>query len=108
MNAKTNSRLGEFTHALLQALEDGPMTRAQLREYNLMPSTHLRHYLRRCEFRGLLTVERNGKDEVFTVSPTWRDFLGAPPVPTSTPGAGKGNRVSSVFEWGAPMHPPNP
>lgn len=109
----TRNRIGEYTHALLVALEDGPMTRAQLREYNLMPSRHLRHYLQRCEFRGLLTVDRAGKDEVYTVSPTWREFLtvpGAPikrrkPGPVSAVDWAKATQPTSVFEQ-VPMTPP--
>lgn len=109
----TRNRIGEYTRALLMALEDGPMTRAQLRDYNLMPSKHLRHYLRRCEFRGLLTVGRAGKDEVYTVSPTWREYLGVPPEPKKRkPGPvsavdwAKATQPTSVF-WNVPMTTPD-
>ena len=108
----TRNRIGEYTRALLMALEDGPMTRAQLREYNLMPSKHLRHYLQRCEFRGLLTVDRAGRSEVYTVSPTWREFLGARPAPKKRkPGPvsavdwAKATQPTSVFGQ-VPMTPP--
>lgn len=96
----TRNRIGEYTRALLMALEDGPMTRAQLREYNLMPSKHLRHYLQRCEFRGLLTVDRAGRSEVYTVSPTWREYLGAPPAPKKR----KPGPVSAV-DWAKATQP---
>ena len=98
----TRNRIGEYTKALLVALEDGPMTRAQLREYNVMPSRHLRHYLRRAEFRGLLTVDRAGKDEVYTVSPTWREFLGVPG--TATKKRRKPGPITAV-DWAAATQP---
>ncbi|MBP6616383.1 MAG: hypothetical protein KA195_00270 [Burkholderiaceae bacterium] len=102
----TRNRIGEYTNALLQTLEDGPMTREQLRDYNLMPSRHLRHYLRRCEFRGLLTVDRDGRSEVYTVSSTWREFLAVPgaaakkkrkPGPVSAVDLARATQPSSVF-----------
>ena len=70
------NNLGAHTIAILAAVEkSGPSTARQATDATGLEYETVRQYLRRCAFRGLLTVEHAGRLPVYTVSPTWREHL---------------------------------
>ncbi len=70
------NNLGAHTIAILTALEErGTSTARQVTDATGLEYDTARQYLRRCAFRGLVTVEHAGRLPVYTVSPTWRERL---------------------------------
>lgn len=70
------NNLGAHTIAILIAVEkSGPSTARQATDATGLEYETVRQYLRRCAFRGLLTVDHVGRLPVYTVSPTWRERL---------------------------------
>lgn len=72
----TRHYLGENTKAILNTLDaNGPMSRDQVVAATGIERDTVRQYLRRCAFRGLVTVDRTGLVPAYTVRPTWRERL---------------------------------
>lgn len=92
---------GAHTIAILTTLEErGTCTARQVTNATGLEYDTARQYLRRCAFRGLVTVDHVGRVPAYTVKPTWRERL----EPKKPPGqaeagnhGGKGNRPRSGF-----------
>lgn len=70
------NQLGAHSVAILEALEKlGQSSPMQVSAETGLNHDLARQYLRRCAFRGLLTVDHVGRLPVYTVSPTWRERL---------------------------------
>lgn len=79
------SPLGAHTIAILAALEGlGQSTARQVTDAARLEYDTVRQYLRRCAFRGLVTVEHKGRVPAYTVKPTWRERL-EPKKPPAKP-----------------------
>lgn len=72
----TRHYLGENTKAILNTLDaHGPMSRDQVVAATGIERDTVRQYLRRCAFRGLVTVDRTVIPPVFAAAPGWEAFL---------------------------------
>ena len=70
------SPLGAHTIAILEALDRmGQSTARQVTAETGLEYGTVRQYLRRCTFRGLVTVQHIGRLPAYTVKPTWRQRL---------------------------------
>ena len=79
------NNLGAYTIAILAAVEkSGPATARQATDATGLEYETVRQYLRRCAFRGLVTVDHKGRVPTYTVKPTWRERL-EPKKPPAKP-----------------------
>ena len=68
--AATRNNYGAHTIAILTALEErGTCTARQVTDATGLEYDTARQYLRRCAFRGLVTVDHVGRVPAYTVSP---------------------------------------
>lgn len=83
--AATRNNLGAHTIAILTTLEErGTCTARQVTDATGLEYDTARQYLRRCAFRGLVTVDHVGRVPAYTVNPTWRERL-EPKKPPAKP-----------------------
>ena len=79
------NNLGAHTIAVLTALEErGTCTARQVTDATGLEYDTARQCLRRCAFRGLVTVDHVGRVPAYTVKPTWRERL-EPKKPPAKP-----------------------
>ena len=76
------NNLGAHTIAILTALEErGTCTARQVTDATGLEYDTARQYLRRCAFRGLVTVEHKGRVPAYRVKATWRERIEPKPRP---------------------------
>lgn len=74
--------LGAHTIAILATLEGlGQSTARQVTDAARLEYDTVRQYLRRCAFRGLVTVEHKGRVPAYKVKATWRERIEPKPRP---------------------------
>ena len=74
--------LGAHTLAILEAVEKlGASTPIQVSAATGLEHSLTRQYLRRCAFRGLLSVEHRGRVPVYAVKDGWRARFEPKPTP---------------------------
>lgn len=82
----TSNQLGASTIAILEALDTlGQSTSRQVSNATDIDHALTRQYLRRCAFRGLLSVDYIGRTPVYTVKAGWRERLAPKPKPIAPP-----------------------
>lgn len=80
------TKLGAHTKSILEAVEKlGQSTPTQVSAETGLTHSLASQYLRRCAFRGLLTMEHIGRVPIYTVKEGWRARFEPKPRPVLPP-----------------------